>query len=660
MGTSGYLLEDGTAVLGSPGPFTWRGAIFVIAIGGDYLTRDKTQYFSEHQEKSPVDKYSYLGMSVTAGKYFNDSMYYAAGAPRSNDNGQVVIFNKLRNTVPINTVYILDGEQFASNFGYELTTADINGDGLDDLLVSAPFYYGKSEGGAVYVYHNNYLQFPNSYSLKLTGKPESQFGLSIANLRDINLDGFEDIAIGAPYEDDGAVYIHLGSKNGLTKTPSQIVRPSSLGLLNFPVRTFGSSISGGVDLDDNSYPDIMIGSYSSSVAVTLLARPIINFKTDVKGELSNIDPSKQGCAADPDVNVTCFTIETCCSIQPFDYGTKSLNLMYKIEAETFHNMKKFSRVYFGHDKDNRKNIIQQKMSLKSDGNMECRQQVVYIKENTRDIQSPIKFRVNYTIVEPPLPNSALEYLHPILDQTQADRVFEASFQKDCGIDSICQSKMNVEAELMLGKSEGKYQLILGEKDDIQLSVDVRNDADSAYESHLYVEHQAAITYVSAKMQGYGSCTRHNATVVDCTLGNPMKRNHSSHILLRFNPSELDDSISKLTFSIIANTTSNITVDSKNTAVLAARIVKKAELSIKGRARPEQAFYGGEVKGESAMETFDDIGTIVYHTYEVYNEGPWKAPFLKVKILWPHQVANDKPQGKWLLYLEEKPVVVGEL
>lgn len=34
------------------------------------------------------------------------------------------------------------------------------------------------------------------------------------------------------------------------------------------------------------------------------------------------------------------------------------------------------------------------------------------------------------------------------------------------------------------------------------------------------------------------------------------------------------------------------------------------------ARPEQVFYGGEIKGESAMTYFDDIGTRVMHTYQV--------------------------------------------
>lgn len=34
------------------------------------------------------------------------------------------------------------------------------------------------------------------------------------------------------------------------------------------------------------------------------------------------------------------------------------------------------------------------------------------------------------------------------------------------------------------------------------------------------------------------------------------------------------------------------------------------------ARPSQVFYGGEIKGESAMKHFEDIGTSVIHTFQV--------------------------------------------
>lgn len=38
--------------------------------------------------QSPVDKYSYLGMSVASGNFFDDrKLTFASGAPRSNGTG---------------------------------------------------------------------------------------------------------------------------------------------------------------------------------------------------------------------------------------------------------------------------------------------------------------------------------------------------------------------------------------------------------------------------------------------------------------------------------------------------------------------------------------------------------------------------------------------
>ena len=44
----------------------------------------------------------------------------------------------------------------------------------------------------------------------------------MTNLGDLNKDGYEDIAVGAPYEDSGVVYIYLGSKEGLIAEPAQV------------------------------------------------------------------------------------------------------------------------------------------------------------------------------------------------------------------------------------------------------------------------------------------------------------------------------------------------------------------------------------------------------------------------------------------------------
>ncbi|KAJ8879066.1 hypothetical protein PR048_019672 [Dryococelus australis] len=249
-GTSGVLLND-TAVIGTPGPYTWRGTVYVISVSDDFLNRDKTLYFGPLTDTDyPVDKYSYLGeflvclgtatfnvgsfpnsvkcvvvfagMSVTAGKFLGNTLSYAAGAPRSNGTGQVVIFVHQPPTNPMKVQLILNGEQFASSFGYEITNADVNGDKLPDLIVGAPFYFSLDRGGAVYIYMNNPEHcLECSKPVKLTGKLESRFGFSIACLGDLNKDGFDDIAIGAPYEDEGVVYIYLGSSNGILTTPSQ-------------------------------------------------------------------------------------------------------------------------------------------------------------------------------------------------------------------------------------------------------------------------------------------------------------------------------------------------------------------------------------------------------------------------------------------------------
>ena len=588
-GTSGTLLDDGTVVLGAPGVFTWRGSLYLKNVAGEYLRRDKNIYYTPHEgNNSTIDKYSYLGMAVTGGKYFHDSYTFVGGAPRSENHGQVMFFDKLKSN-PMTILQKLDGEQFASGFGYQLVTADVNGDNHPDLLVSAPFFFGRQEGGAVYIYLNDDRRINKKFDMKLTGKLESRFGLAVANLGDINKDDCEDIAIGAPYEDDGVVYIYLGSRDskehGLKLTPSQVIKASDLGLKpNRKINTFGSYLSGGLDMDDNGYPDLVIGAYNSSVAVALLSRPIISIQTSVpkKGEIKAIDPSVKGCEGDLFSNATCFSFKTCCSVDPLGDADKpqTLKIIYTIEAETYKNTKKFSRVYFGPDVEKKSNIMERTFEIETNGEQTCFNEIVYIKESAKDIQSPIFFHLNYTMVEKPLRSSGLLELNPILDQTQADRTVEAQFQKDCGTDGVCQTQLEVEATLGLEmEPTGQYNFVLGKSDEVQLNVNVKNLADSAYEAHFYVIHQQSVTYIAAS-KGPVICEQHNNTVVLCTLGNPFKRNANAKAILRFDPSGLEDSEPRMSFTIFANSTST-QIKPQSNIILHTNVVKQAELTIKG-------------------------------------------------------------------------------
>lgn len=77
------------------------------------------------------------------------------------------------------------------------------------------------------------------------------------------------------------------------------------------------------------------------------------------------------------------------------------------------------------------------------------------QENTRDIQSPIKFRLNYSLIqeEPVMPPEGAPLPdmknYPILNQQEAARIFEAVFQKDCGNNDICESDLQMIAKLNL-------------------------------------------------------------------------------------------------------------------------------------------------------------------------------------------------------------------
>lgn len=63
-GTSGVLTSEDRVVIGTPGPHTWRGTLYLFTISDDFLNRDNTVYNAPMQDSSPVSKYSYLG------KYF--------------------------------------------------------------------------------------------------------------------------------------------------------------------------------------------------------------------------------------------------------------------------------------------------------------------------------------------------------------------------------------------------------------------------------------------------------------------------------------------------------------------------------------------------------------------------------------------------------------
>ena len=75
----------------------------------------------------------------------------------------------------------------------------------------------------------------------------------------------------SPYEGNGAVYIFHGSSEGIITEPVQRITADEL-LTARPLKSFGFSLAGNVDMDNNGYPDLMVGAYESNKALLLRTR----------------------------------------------------------------------------------------------------------------------------------------------------------------------------------------------------------------------------------------------------------------------------------------------------------------------------------------------------------------------------------------------------
>jgi len=115
------------------------------------------------------------------------------------------------------------------------------------------------------------------------------------------------------------VYIFRGSARGILPAYSQRISarefPGVSGL-----RAFGASLSSSpADLDDNGYPDVVIGAFASDSVVILRSRPVVRIEADVHTEPFRVDPQLTTCIYDGTSNV-CFRLQIC-----FRFSAKPLD-----------------------------------------------------------------------------------------------------------------------------------------------------------------------------------------------------------------------------------------------------------------------------------------------------------------------------------------------
>ena len=582
-----------------------------------------------------------------------------------------------------------------------LATCDINGDNSPDLIVGAPFFApseddakGNERGGAVFVFYSKNRKLSRRSHLKIIGKELlSQFGTSIACLGDLNGDGYEDFAVGAPYESNGgSVYVFFGQdleNSAVVKaedvaeqvlTASQILKHSNYAL-PYGLTTFGSSLSGGQDMDGNGYPDLMVGAYDSSAAFLFRARPIIGISTFVDDKnLHGINPGQKGCDQDQSSEDACFAFATCFKVSSeatqFSHFVKFL-----IEAEP---QKPMSRVYLrladdsnsvlaGANSGKNSSVNGSVLIEAENGDQQCINVIGYVGNSHLDLQTPVQFHITYSLEQdqPIVQYNSGEALpsldnFPILNQAEAKKKFQATFEKDCGDDDVCKTHLVILPTLRdkakeLGRTPAgdAYELELGslEGSELVLDIEVINKLEPAYEAVLDVFFPNALQYIGTNNFHDNSNDNNevinadlkNATWLSLSLGNPFKS--EANIQLRFKPRpDMEDKI--IVFHLSANT-SSVLLDDAFTFVSLA-IVRRAEVKLRGGGYPAELHYGGPVRGENDFVDLGEVGPPLVQNFVVMNQGPSMLDVLSLHIQWPYQVENGQHVGKWLLYLSEHP------
>ena len=200
-----------------------------------------------HELRAPLGAYNF-GCSIAIVGDMNQDGYdeIAVGANCDQtvgaQGGRVLIYSGFDASV----VYDLYGLHAGDRFGYSVAAAgDVDRDGYPDVVIGATM----AAAGRTYVYSGR-----GGYAIYALGYEAGYYGYEVAGVGDINNDGYDDFAVGSflePYR----VTVISGRSGWIIWT---IDTPEGGDL-------FGISIAALGDIDVDGYADFLVGAPNSSL-----------------------------------------------------------------------------------------------------------------------------------------------------------------------------------------------------------------------------------------------------------------------------------------------------------------------------------------------------------------------------------------------------------
>lgn len=246
-----------------------------------YISNSGSSMVGEGFKITGASSLDMTGFAVGRAGDFNNDGYedLLIGAFNSSSGSLYVVFGNsepsdvwLNNTSYLTSsqVFVVTGAAAGDRLGYSVSGGfDLNGDGYDDIAVSAP---NHSNGvGIVYVLYGS--TSTTNIDLSTTSLSSSQgfviygdasetgFGYSLAMISDLDGDGYADLCIGSPsyVTTSGSVAVVYGGASNADLNVTNVTLSRGFTVEGDPYTQTGFSVSEAGDVNGDGLSDIVIG-----------------------------------------------------------------------------------------------------------------------------------------------------------------------------------------------------------------------------------------------------------------------------------------------------------------------------------------------------------------------------------------------------------------
>ncbi|XP_014099156.1 integrin alpha-PS3 isoform X2 [Bactrocera oleae] len=612
-GLSAHVTDNNEEfVIGAPGINTWRGSTIhcrkrfeedptlsrrdTSSQSRKRVTRDlefSGQYTLDTEE---LQNDSYFGYAVGSG-YFDSNnknqLLYVASAPQANlQSGEAYLYKYSEDSLlKLKRIYVFRGEKFGEYFGYSLITEDLNGDGLTDVVISAPQYSvaGYFDNGAIYVFLNkgNF-----NFERKVIVSPmqgKARFGTTLSRLGDINHDGFNDIAVGAPFAGNGAVFVYLGSTNGLREEHSQRLDAPESVSSKYGEHMFGHGLSRGVDIDRNGFNDFAIGAPNAEAVFVYRAYPVVKIHAVVKSATREIKTDQNS-----------FKITACYKISTTSTQLTGQDLAVRIVVDSQVKRAKFIQT--------RTNEIS--FNVSAGLQEQCRTFDCEVYTNVADIFKPIELEMHYDLI------NGVPKTEVFCDKCAAVDPAEPTIYREKIIFSTgCSSDICV-ADLEVKSRDLNHTYILGSSRTLSVTYDITNHGETAYLPQISLTSSNHMPF--AKIPG--TCRPKETDYLECDLKSndvSMAKGATTSFTVTFDVSSITGKAMILTAKVFstgkeANEANNVATDvitlGEFTEIDVVGIPKTKHINLEEVSNSSQIINNYEIKsmGPSTVGTIDVV------------------------------------------------------